>query len=278
MYDVLNEVPINAEISHRQAEKNFVIDKHQHLYRENAIVLYDRRYTDYAIIGLHNMLQKDFIIRCPSSQTFSEIEKFIASKKTDSLVVLKKPRNFTNKNLSLCEAQVRLIKVELPTGEIEILVTSLLNQEKYPLDEFLWLYHQRWGIETYFGRLKNILDVQRFSSGFSQEIEQDFFSIILTSSIESIISKEDEMQLQQECFEKGTKYQYKINKSVSYAEIADVVVDLLLDTNKSAEEIFEQLKITFRRSPCAIRPNRSFERKKRGSNLRLRFHKYRKRT
>jgi hypothetical protein len=39
---------------------------------------------------------------------------------------------------------VRLIRVRLPTGEVEILMTSLLNREDHPAEAFATLYHLRW--------------------------------------------------------------------------------------------------------------------------------------
>ena len=45
--------------------------------------------------------------------------------------------------------KVRLVRVRLSTGEWEVLVTSLLDEARYPNAEFLALYGKRWGIETF---------------------------------------------------------------------------------------------------------------------------------
>jgi hypothetical protein len=42
---------------------------------------------------------------------------------------------------------VRLIRVLLPTGEVEILMTSLLDRDDHPAEEFATLYHLRWAQE-----------------------------------------------------------------------------------------------------------------------------------
>ena len=42
----------------------------------------------------------------------------------------------------------------LATGELEVLVTTLLDETTYPTQEFKELYHYRWGIETYYGAWK----------------------------------------------------------------------------------------------------------------------------
>ena len=281
LYDVLNEVTINAEIGEKQAENKFVFDNHGLEYSTEAVVLYDRLYADYKVINFHNSSEVDFVIRCPISNRFPQVDKFLASKKVDQIIDLKIPKNLEKsaqeKNIKR-SIKVRLVKVILSTGEVEILITSLLNRKKYSLKNFQWLYHQRWGIETYFDRLKNLLEVERFSSGSSQFIEQDFFASIFTSSIESIICKEDEAKMQQDHLEKGTKYCYKVNKAVSYSEIGETLVHLLLDSNKSAEEVFDELQSIFRVSPCPIRPDRVSSRYKMTEADRLRVAKYAKKT
>jgi hypothetical protein len=41
---------------------------------------------------------------------------------------------------------VRFVRVRLSTGEFEVLVTSLLDEAKYPAAGFLELYGLRWGV------------------------------------------------------------------------------------------------------------------------------------
>jgi hypothetical protein len=43
--------------------------------------------------------------------------------------------------------KLRLIRIELENGETKILITSLLNTEKYSAEIFFDLYHHRWPIE-----------------------------------------------------------------------------------------------------------------------------------
>lgn len=52
---------------------------------------------------------------------------------------------------------MRLIRVDLPSGEIEILMTSLLDSQIYPAKIFKELYFLRWKIETFYDELKNKL-------------------------------------------------------------------------------------------------------------------------
>ena len=43
-----------------------------------------------------------------------------------------------------------MVKVELSTGEIEILLSDLYNKKLFPLCDLKYLYGLRWGIETIY--------------------------------------------------------------------------------------------------------------------------------
>ena len=62
-------------------------------------------------------------------------------------------------------------------------------------------------------------------------IEQDFYGLIFLSTFESVLAKEDEEELSKHNTEKKLKYEYKINKSVSYSALAEHIAELLLETN-----------------------------------------------
>src|SRR5205807_1479389 len=42
------------------------------------------------------------------------------------------------------ELTVRFVSLRLPDGKLEVLVTTLLEQENYPTQEFMEVYHRRW--------------------------------------------------------------------------------------------------------------------------------------
>ncbi|MCX9086325.1 MAG: hypothetical protein OIN90_02010 [Candidatus Methanoperedens sp.] len=81
----------------------------------------------------------------------------------------------------------------------------------------------------------------------------------------------------EESREKQLKYEYKINKSISYSALVDHIVDLLLDLNKPPEEVVEDMGKLFRTGRTPMRPGRRFERKELTGSQKLRFHKYVKR-
>jgi hypothetical protein len=281
LYDVTNEIVVNSELEKKQSEKSFIFDHHTNYHREDVLHLHDRGYADYSVIATYAKDGKQFIIRCPLSNTFKEVEDFVKSDDKDKIVTLKvtsKQKKFVEEKQLPKQVQVRLIKLELENGEIEVLMTLLLDQNIYKIEDFKWVYNKRWGVETHLGRLKNQLEIERFSSEKVAGIEQDFYGIIFLSTLESVLSKEDEKQIAEETKEKDRIFDYKVNKSISYSSLLDYMVDLFLNVNKSPSDILNELRIMFKTGLTPVRPGRKFERKKTTPSQKLRFWKYRKRA
>jgi hypothetical protein len=281
LYDLLNEATINSCMgATTRSEKSFIFDEHARYYREDVLAIYDRLHADYSVVAFHAKKGVDFLIRCPTI-TFGEIEEFAKSSKlADKVVTLRvteRQRKFVEENGLPTEVTVRLVKVRLEDGKIEVLMTSLLDREKYRLKDFKWLYGKRWGVETYIDRLKNQLEVERFSSKKLIGIEQDFYAVVFMSTLESALEKEDEEEVVEESRRKHLKYEYRINKSVSYSALVDHVMDLLVNLDKSPEEVSDELSRLFKSGRTPIRPGRKFERKDLTPRQKLRFHKYKKR-
>ena len=86
------------------------------------------------------------------------------------------------------ELKVRFVSVRLPTGELEVLATSLLDEPKYPTQDFLALYHRRWNHETFYGVLKGRLDLENFSGQTPEAVRQDFHATLLLCNLESVLT------------------------------------------------------------------------------------------
>jgi IS4 transposase len=54
--------------------------------------------------------------------------------------------------------------VDLPSGESEVLVSSLTDFKTYPASLFSDLYHQRWAVEEDYKVLKSRLNIENDSS------------------------------------------------------------------------------------------------------------------
>ncbi|HIF9143177.1 TPA: IS4 family transposase, partial [Photobacterium damselae] len=72
--------------------------------------------------------------------------------------------------------RARLVTYQHPKGEIKGFITSLLDKDKYPMEQLLSVYWQRWEIEEGFGELKqtqlqsHVTLRSRFPEGVKQEL------------------------------------------------------------------------------------------------------------
>ena len=69
--------------------------------------------------------------------------------------------------------KLRFVTVRLSTGQLEVLATNLLDEERYPREDLGERYHFRWGIETYYGLLKSRLDWENFTGRTVEALRQD---------------------------------------------------------------------------------------------------------
>ena len=153
-------------------------------------------------------------------------------------------------------------------------MTTLLDGERYPVAEFKAVYGWRWREETFFDRLKNIFEVERFSGMTVRAIKQDFYGVLFLASLESVLSKRAEEELKEQGAARQNRQPAQVNHAISYVALVDRVVRLLL-SERRVEEVLEELHHLFGRSPTRVREGRQVERRK---GLRyaykLRFHKY----
>ncbi len=259
LYDVLNNYVIEGIISPlKTGEGKLAIQHLQHI-KEDDLVIYDRGYPSFNLMYEHLKLNSNFLIR--AKVDFSNITKeFIKSGKSSQIVDIypgekkKYSDKEYNKNTSI---KIRLIRVELPSGQIELLISSLLNSKKYSNKIFKELYFKRWGVETFYDELKNKLKVEHFSGYSNQSILQDFYSALFISNVQTLIVNDitDEINAQTQ----ETKYSYKVNNNLSYGFLKNRVITLFFENN-GEENALEELKTLFKKNLIPIRPNRSFPR------------------
>ena len=91
------------------------------------------------------------------------MKDFTESNETERIVTFALPKKDKKKLADFPDMQdatitCRLIKIDLPNGEKEILCTSLVDSEKYTYEEFNKLCHYRWNEEEAYKLLKSRFD------------------------------------------------------------------------------------------------------------------------
>ena len=83
-----------------------------------------------------------------------------------------------------------MIRIILPSGEVEVLATSLLDENEFSEIEFKHLYSLRWGVETFFSKIKGRLALENFTGRTVESIYQDFWSTIFISNLETMMTED----------------------------------------------------------------------------------------
>lgn len=192
----------------------------------------------------------------------------------DSLIVTVRPHHTKREEIQRLglplEITVRFVRVILDDGEVEVLVTSLLDETRYPTSLFKPLYHLRWGVETFYDRVKNRLNLENFSGFPVEAVKQDFYATCFISRLESILTQDAGAILDQKTDQ--NRYPQQVNKAVSFNAIQNQVIQLLI-TEQNLELLCTQLTDLFLTTPVCVRPGRKVERKKRKPGRLLHYYK-----
>lgn len=256
LYDVLNHYILDSILSPlKEGERKHAIN-HLAYAKPTDIVIYDRGYPSFDLIYEHEDRQIDFVIR--AKLDFNNLVKsFVKSKSVSKIVTLKPNTGCSFDGYGKDKRiRVRLVKVKLDDGEIEVLITSLLDEKKYPTKIFKKLYFKRWGVETLYDELKHKIKLENFSGYSYNSIMQDFYIAVFTSNVQTLIVGDLEEELNKKS---DKKYRYKINTSLSYGFMKDKILQLYF-SEKEPENIMKELEDLFTKHLVPIRPNRSFPR------------------
>ncbi len=270
-YDSLNHIALDSVLTHARAYEVDLAMDHLAYSRENDVWIFDRGYPSYFYLTLLLAHRQHFIGRC-SKGSFPAAQKLFRRPVPSKRVMLRAPHYLRPKLLALglpLTIAVRFVTVILKTGEVEVLVTSLLDETLYPASEFGPLYYLRWGVETFYGRVKGRLALENFTGKTPEAIKQDFYSTILISGVESVLTEEGQHQLDQKS--STNRYPRQVNKAVSFNTIKHRVFDLFY-TQNNLDQLLEDLTQLFLTNPTCHRPHRNPPRQKSKDRKLLQFH------
>jgi hypothetical protein len=274
LYDVLNRVAVEATLGQATAYEVDLAVGHLARTHPGDLLVMDRNYPSYRMLAELTRHGRDFVVRC-SAASFAPARRMLAGEGPDSQVVTLTPcagQAPEIRRWGLVQAlRVRFVRVRSSTGEWEVLVTSLLDETRYPIEGFLELYGLRWGVETFYGILKTRLDLENFTGLTAEAVRQDFHATVYLTGLEAILTADAQARLDM----KKTLHPQAVNRAVSFNAIKHHALDLLCSDLSSAA-LCERLTALFLTSPTTDRPQRNPPRKKSSSRALLDFHKRRK--
>jgi len=237
------------------------------------LILFDRNYPSYIFLASLTKLGRHFTGRC-SKKSFKAARDMFKQRVTNSNIVTLKAKGDVKKmcqKLGLPEKMtVRFVRVRLSTGEIEVLVTSLLDEKKYTAQMFKELYNLRWGVEGFYGVIKERVKIENFTGKTVISVKQDFLAIMFITGLESLLTKAADSQL----FKKSSlnKHRQTVNNMVSFNAIKNFMVELFYHC-KPIQELMATLTEWFVKDPTYTKRNRKVPRKKSSARVSLNYYK-----
>ena len=262
MFDVLNKVTVDAIIAPKSEGERALAAKHLAHVQPDDLLLMDRGYPAFWLFAAILEQKAHFCARLTVSE-WLVAQQFAASGQLECEVLLHPGHEAKKKckelDLSTDPIRVRLIRVELSTGEIEVLATTLLNRTQFPVSLFQGLYHLRWPVEEDYKVLKSRIEVENWCGKSVLAVYQEFHAAVFTKNMTAILAQPAQQEVAQQSQQK--QHDYQINMTNLISKMKDTIVHLLLDTDivSLLQALWQQMVKTIE----PIRPGRSFPRKKR---------------
>lgn len=261
MFDVLNKVTIDAIISPYKIGERELLKNHALNLLSNDLLLLDRGYPSYWVFNLILSQGGNFCARI--SKQWKIVQDFVQSGATEAFIDLnashQSRKECNEMGLDVKPLSLRLIRVELDTGEIEVLITSLLDNERYHQEIFKDLYHKRWPVETDYSFMKQRLEIGNFSGTTSLSVYQDFHAKVVAKNLAVILASPVQETVKQESEEK--KYEYQVNMTQTFSKSKDTLMLLFDRPYEIVVQLISDLHALFMAATEPIRPGRKFERK-----------------
>jgi len=261
MFDVLNKVTIDAIINPYCVGERELLRNHMLNILPNDLLLLDRGYPAYWIFNLIMSQGGNFCARI--SKQWKIVQDFIESGAREIFIDLyashQSKKECIDMGLVIIPLHLRLIRVELDTGEIEVLITSMTDKQKYPQKIFKELYHKRWPVEVDYLFMKERLELGNFSGQSSLSVYQDFHAKVFAKNLTVILAFPAQEAVKHESEDK--KHAYQINMTQAFSKSKDTLFLLFERPREIVVQLIQEIHALFRAITEPIRPGRKFKRK-----------------
>lgn len=265
LYDVLGNHVLGAKIApFGNNEKGILAELLDETKPSKTIVILDRGFSCFYVAKMLQHMGLDFCIRLKTNGLLfakrileSPSEDFLLDwVPTDGERLTAQKKGYGSEPI-----RVRATKVVLPSGEIEVLVTSLLDTEKFTAKDIEELYRLRWHIEEGYKKLKPKMKLEQFGCKKPDGIYQEFYSHIFMMNLTTLIGN----QAQETISEKTQKrrHRYKYNWTNAYKFVKDSWITLYQSAD--IENVIDDVIAKIVNSKIAVVPDRSFIRAGRSS-------------
>jgi hypothetical protein len=156
---------------------------------------------------------------------------------------------------------VRVLKIQLDTGETETLITTL-NKKQLPISKAGELYFKRWSIEITNDFLKSKLQLENFSGKTKHSVLQDFYATMFIANMVLACAVLADEKIAETDKDKDLKYKRQANRNRAVSKLRDCFFAMVTETDQDVRmQMFDKLISQIALHPLPIVPGRSPARK-----------------
>lgn len=260
-YDVLSNFVLDSIISPTFiGELTLMMPLLKNLPSENTLVLLDRGFGFFSTCKQLINNKQGYCIRLSVGQS-SFSKKAMLNPESDFITMWTPGYNeretCKRHGIDSSPIKVRVTKVLLKSGEIELLVSSIYDTKTVTAQDMEALYALRWGIEEGFKKLKPKMKLEQFGCKKHEGVYQEFYAHIFMMNLVAIIGTGAQEAIKQKTA--GRKNEYKYNWQNAFLFVRAKIGRLF--TTRDFVDLFEELIHQVRDSLVMIRPGRAFVRR-----------------
>ena len=199
LFEVRSRLPVDFMLVADSGERSCARRHHSHL-QKNDVVVYDRGYFSYVMLHQHWQSGIHAIFRLQTS-SMKVIEDFMAGDESDVIATIMPSGNTKTKirkeqpHLDIVPLKMRLLKYEIQ-GSQYCLGTTLVDPEHaYPLQDFMDVYHSRWGVEELYKTSKRVFVIEDFHGKTERGVKQELYAHFVLNTMNRLFANQADLDL-----------------------------------------------------------------------------------
>jgi len=267
LYQLKSQIPLDFDLTSHTNERLSAM-RHLEVLETDDVVVYDRGYFCYVLLHRHAQTGIHAIFRLEENN-YKPIQTFFASPETDSqITLLPSPQRQAQirseyPDLDIVPLQLRLLKFNI-ADTLFCLGTTLLDV-RYPLQEFIDVYHGRWSIEELYKVSKRMFIIEDFHGKTERGVKQEVFAHFVLITLNRLFANRADIELNAgpaalspppDHASPARRTNFK-----NCIHVLDRGLEEMLLLHQRIRGVVQRLFGTIRGRHQRIRPNRSFARR-----------------
>jgi hypothetical protein len=267
LYQLKSQLPFDFDLASHANERRSAI-RHLEVLQANDVVVYDRGYFSHLMLHRHSQTGIHAIFRLQESNS-SAIQAFFVNPQTDTEIALLPSPAIRAEILSqdpnreILPLKMRLLKYKI-ADTVFCLGTTLLDAHRYPLQEFIDVYHGRWGIEELYKVSKRIFIIEDFHGRTERGVKQEIFAHFVLVTLNRLFANRADIELNPGPAGTSQSPDHASHRQTNFKNCIHVLdrgLEELLLLHERIRGVVQQFFRTILGRNQRVRPNRSFIRR-----------------